>query len=214
MKKSAYYPIILFCIVELLILLLNPSIGYAYAAPDVSAVFSEDEANRIWDIARSKPIVPDKADTDDTNTIGLLSSYPIRKGVILITGDKYKNLIPSGHAAIIYSSSEVVESLENGVVLGKNNWNSSHGTVTGLSVNRTSAFQDAKAADWCYSQRGKPYNFNFFDKYTRSSFYCSQLVWAAYFDLHGVDLDTPAFGSAVYPGELAASSYTNTIYIK
>ena len=82
----------------------------------------------------------------------------------------------------------------------------------GLNVNETTTAQDAAAANWCYSQIGKPYNYNFFDRDTRNSFYCSQLVWAAYKDLYGIDLDTSAWGNAVYPTELVMSSHTSTIY--
>ena len=51
--------------------------------------------------------------------------YPTTKGRILVTGDAYKNLIPTGHAAIVYSQNRVVEALSNGVVTGKNDWNKS-----------------------------------------------------------------------------------------
>lgn len=44
------------------------------------------------------------------------------KGIILVTTDLYKGVIESGHAAIVYSESKVVEALADGVVLGKNNW--------------------------------------------------------------------------------------------
>jgi uncharacterized protein YycO len=105
-----------------------------------------------------------------------------------------------------------VESTDQGVVLGSNNWASSKEVVYGLNVNETTTAQDAAAANWCYSQIGKPYNYNFFDRDTRNSFYCSQLVWAAYKDLYGIDLDTSAWGNAVYPTELVMSSHTSTIY--
>ena len=60
--------------------------------------------------------------------------YPTTKGRILVTGDAYKNLIPTGHAAIVYSQNRVVEALSNGVVTGKNDWNKSKNTCWGLYV--------------------------------------------------------------------------------
>lgn len=45
-------------------------------------------------------------------------------------------------------------------------------------------------------------------------FYCSQLVWAAFKDNYGIDLDTSDFGDAVHPMELVNSSKTYTIYKK
>lgn len=44
--------------------------------------------------------------------------YPTTKGRILVTGDAYRNLIPTGHAAIVFSWNRDVEALSNGVVTG------------------------------------------------------------------------------------------------
>ncbi|MDD7267193.1 MAG: YiiX/YebB-like N1pC/P60 family cysteine hydrolase [Lachnospiraceae bacterium] len=84
----------------------------------------------------------------------------------------------------------------------------------GVTVKRTTNLEDRTAADWCYNQIGKPYNFNFLNTETRSSFYCSQLVWAAFLDNFGINLDTSSFGGAVHPLELAASPETRVIYEK
>lgn len=48
----------------------------------------------------------------------------------------------------------------------------------------------------------------------KEKFYCSQLVWAAFKDNYGIDLDTSDFGDAVHPMELVNSSKTYTIYKK
>lgn len=139
-------------------------------------------------------------------------SYPTRKGVILVTADAYKNLIPTGHAAIIYSKTKVVESVASGVSWGKNNWKSTKKTVFGVGVKATSEKQDAKAADWCKKRIGKAYNYNYFNVNTREKFYCSQLVWAAYKDLYGVNMNTAVFGSAIHPLELVSSAQTSLVY--
>lgn len=139
--------------------------------------------------------------------------YPTRKGTILVTADAYKGLIPTGHAAIVWSSSKVIESTAKGVVWGKNNWRQTKKTVYGLTVRGTTAKQDAAAADWCRKQIGKKYNYNYFNKSTRAKFYCSQLVWAAFKDLYKIDLDTSLFTKyAVHPMELVYSSKTSLIY--
>lgn len=49
--------------------------------------------------------------------------------------------------------------------------------------------QSASISSYALEQKGDPYNWNFFDKYTEDSFYCSQLVWAAYFRNGGTDFD-------------------------
>ncbi|MFR4505408.1 MAG: hypothetical protein ACLT4K_09990 [Catenibacterium sp.] len=71
--------------------------------------------------------------------------YPTTKGRILVTGDAYKNLIPTGHAAIVYSQNRVVEALSNGVVTGKNDWNKSKNTCWGLYVTDVTENQAKKS---------------------------------------------------------------------
>ena len=137
--------------------------------------------------------------------------------MIVVTGDYYKNLIPTGHAAIVYSSTKVVESLSNGVVVGKNDWYSTKKTCYGGSVRSTTTTQDANVANWCYNRIGKPYNYNYFNTSTRSKFYCSQLVWAGFLDLYGIDLNTsdfkvPGLGNPVHPLELLDNNYTYVTY--
>ena len=139
--------------------------------------------------------------------------YPTRKGTILVTSDAYKNLIPTGHAAIVWNSSRVIESVSRGVVWGNNNWRQTKKNIYGLSVKATTVSQDAKAADWCRKQIGKKYNYNYFSNSTRAKFYCSQLVWAAFKDLYRIDLDTSLFTKyAVHPMELVYSNKTALIY--
>lgn len=140
--------------------------------------------------------------------------YSYRKGVILVTPDAYKGLIPTGHAAIGYSSSEVVESLSSGVQRGPNNWYATKDQAYQTSVRDTTAAQDAAAADWADGQRGKPYNWNYLDRGTRSRFYCSHLVWAAFNDRFGIDLDTSAYLWAIHPMELVNTSAVYLIYRK
>lgn len=144
-------------------------------------------------------------------------TYPTRKGMILVTGDYYKNLIPTGHAAILYSSTKVVEALADGVVVGRNDWNTTRTTCYAGSVRSTTTAQDASAADWCYTKIGTPYNYNYFNTSTRSKFYCSQLVYSAFLDLYGIDLNTsdfdiPLLGNPVHPLELLDNNYTYVTY--
>ncbi|MBQ6376816.1 MAG: hypothetical protein IJJ52_04230 [Lachnospiraceae bacterium] len=141
-------------------------------------------------------------------------SYPTRKGTILVTTDFYKGLIPTGHAAIVYSRNNVIESVSNGVVWGKNNWKSTKREFYGVTLRNTSGNQDAAAADWCRKQIGKRYNFNYFNTGTRQRFYCSQLVWAAFKDKYGINMNTAAFGNAVHPIELVTTNKTCTIYYR
>lgn len=198
--------------------------------------FNAETIEKKWEEVNKKIAL--KADTKDkaatrgsmlqTSASGNVSAqstgtYPTRKGVILVTADKYKGIIPLGHAAIIYSASYVVESVAEGVVLGRNNWNTTRETCYGVTVSGTTASQDAQAADYCYRQLNKPYNYNYFNMGTRQSFYCSHLVWASFKDLFGIDLNTSfadirlgsiVIATAIHPLELVDTSLTYTIYVK
>ena len=114
--------------------------------------------------------------------------YPTQKGTILVTSDWTYRMIPTGHAAIVWDENHVIEAQTAGVMWGKNNWMSTRREVYGLKVKETTPAQDAAAAEWCKGQIGKSYNYNFLNKRTRDSFYCSQLVWAAFYDLFDIDL--------------------------
>lgn len=179
-------------------------------------VFPEEEVKKIEEEVEQLPLEMDKVDDTSTGSdqIASIGKYPTRKGVILVTKDKYKGLIPTGHAAIVWSSKSVIESTADGVKWGKNNWSSKKKTCYGVTVKTTTAKNDRGAANWCRNQIGKPYNYNYLNVKTRSKFYCSQLVWAAYKDKYGVDLNTSKFGKAIHPMELVESSKTRMIYKK
>lgn len=95
-------------------------------------------------------------------------------------------------------------------------WVKNKKTVWQLGVKRTSVQQDWNAGWWAGNQKGKPYNTNFWNMKQTKSFYCSQLVWAAYYYTAGVDLDKTDnnIGSAwaIHPGELVNNKETAIIY--
>lgn len=172
----------------------------------------EEDVEAAIAIADAKPIVPDKGVTSRA----VSGAYPTRKGVILVTPTNASlgGATFVGHAAIIYSNNKVVEALSDGVTLGRNNWNTVKTKCYGVTVSSTTYAQDAAAADFCYRQIGCPYNYNFLNVNTRSKYYCSQLVWAAFLDLYGIDLNTSTLGNVVTPMELVNTSKTSAIYIK
>ncbi len=144
-------------------------------------------------------------------------SYPSRPGTILVTPDnmnKAARLLKLGHAAIVLNRSTVVEAALPTVKTSKNAWKrrARVNRVYGVSVNRTSRQQDRKAARWCCRQVGKPYNKNYMNIFTRKKFYCSHLVWAAFLDNFGIDMDTPAYGRMIAPMELVDSTETTVVY--
>ena len=171
---------------------------------------------RLIDQANALPV---KSDPKATTTTGIApasayGSYSKRKGVILVTPDFLKGLIPTGHAAIGYSSTQVVESVSSGVVRGSHNWNTAKSQAYEVTPKGTSAAQDVTAANWANGKLGKPYNYNYLNTGTRSEFYCSQLVWAAFKDNFGIDMNTILFLNAVHPMELVNNDKVNLIYRK
>ncbi|WP_342372804.1 YiiX/YebB-like N1pC/P60 family cysteine hydrolase [Propioniciclava soli] len=191
----------------------------AHAAPAPNAMSASDAATTAALVARADTLpvsIDPKASvrTGAASPLASYGSYPTRKGVILVTPDAFKNLIPTGHAAIIYSSSTVVEAVSGGVVTGSNNWNSTKSQAYAVTTKATSSAQDATAAGWAYGQRGKPYNWNYFNTGTRNSFYCSHLVWASYKDNFGIDLNTSAYWGAVHPMELVNNSQVSLLWRK
>ena len=232
MKKRSWLYVVaivfVFCVT-----IFSPSL---YAAQNLmsnaSDVFPEEEVEQLKrEIEQSLGVSFDQENHDKMMFFGKVPSdeihrlnnnplrsyrpnnFPTRKGLILITDDAYKDLIPTGHAGIIYGNHMVVESIIFGV--GQQTdyyWWGFKKNIYAVSVNRTTKEEDERAADWCYNQIGKPYNFNYQDIYRRDAFYCSQLVHAAFWDLYRIDLNTKAFGKAVHPLELMNNGQVSLVY--
>lgn len=191
----------------------------AHAAPADTGMTADEAATTAALVERANTLplsvdAKDKSKKPGLTPMSAYGYYPTRKGVILATSDAYKGLIPTGHAAIIYTSTTVVESLSGGVTTGSNRWNETKNQAYGVSVSSTTATQDATAANWTYRQIGKPYNWNYLDTGTRSKFYCSQLVWASFKDNFGIDLDTAAYLWAIHPMEFVGNAKTYLIWRK
>ncbi len=134
--------------------------------------------------------------------------YPKRKGVILYTSDKYKG-IPLGHAGMVIDKKWTIEAVKEGVRWKKNDWDTRYKKAYALGVKGTSVRQDARAGDYCIKQLNKDYNYNYYNISTRKKFYCSHLVYAAYLDTCGVDLNTPEFDSFVPVYRASRINYSN-----
>ncbi len=142
-----------------------------------------------------------------------------RDGVICIS-DSYAitPLFNNGHAGIVAADPYYYATIESnpgtGVQVVYGNWTNrfSGSTVYQIGVKKTSIQDDQNVAYWAARQIGKPYNHEFFNINTRNKFYCSQLVWAGYKDVTGVDIGTWDWGYAIHPFELLKSSETVLIY--
>ncbi|MDR2465559.1 MAG: hypothetical protein LBD38_04715 [Streptococcaceae bacterium] len=146
------------------------------------------------------------------------NEYNRRKGVILVTPDYMKGLLPTGHSSICYNKAKVIEANVDGVEFGKNNWNVSKKQSYIVTLKKTTAKQDEMLAEYCKRQINKKYNFNYFDINTRSGFYCSQLIYAAAKDLYKINLNGSAFysilGNPIHPLELVDNSKVTLLYRK
>lgn len=150
-------------------------------------------------------------------------SWSWRDGVICVTDAGSSLLVTnSWHAGIVAPQRNYVvaeaEGVGKKVRLQGGDWKSRFpkNKVWQVGVTRTSVQQDWNAGNWAGKQVGKPYNLNFWNIKQKGSFYCSQLVWAAYYYTCGVDLDKTDnnIGSAwaVHPGEFVNNSQTSIIY--
>jgi uncharacterized protein YycO len=119
-----------------------------------------------------------------------------------------------GHAAVVSDvSGYTVESFGNkgnlnGVRHWINDWTTRYEKVKGLRVNGANLSDYSYAASYARQQIGKPYNYNFFNIETTNSFYCSQLVWRAFYN-RGFDLND---GWAVWPVDLIESPLSYAFY--
>ncbi len=171
-----------------------------------------EKAQKLADKTKGKHFSDTKLNTsNDVASTLSTSSYPTRSGVILVTTDGSISGIGTGHAGIVWSSATTVESFpDGGVQTMPNNWNSRYNSVYGVTVKGTTSNQDDSASNWCYNKRGDGYNWDFWNTSTRSKFYCSQLVWAAFNDKYDINLDDD--GGIIWPVDLVNTKNTSIVY--
>lgn len=122
----------------------------------------------------------------------------------------------AGHAAIVSNTAtKTVESFaksfspinKDGVQWYSNTWGSRLKVLMLRPEGATIAKYKA-AATYAQNQVGDPYNWNFANKMTETSFYCSQLVWRAWLK-QGINIETGSFPNvAVTPADLVNSTNT------
>lgn len=156
--------------------------------------FEEDTS-----ILDGKALMVDKAD----RTRAQLGKWSWRDGVIALTdGGKKLLFVNSWHAAIVvpqYYYTVAEAGPDNGVFLthstkDKNEFLARYpkNQVWQVGVTSTSIEQDWVAGEWAGRQVGKPYNSEILKDIRRTDkFYCSSLIWAAYYYTTNYDLDLP-----------------------
>jgi len=157
--------------------------------------------------------------------------YPnvsLRPGDIVIghyPGQEYTIVGYWSHAGILYKYDPtvgdwlVVEALFEGVRINTlREFMSRYSAVIILRVKGVTDSQALSAANWAYSKLGYPYDYNgYYKQVYGPSYYCSELVWAAYMVMTGVDIDAyywlPQNWYGVLPGEIVADSDVYTLWL-
>ncbi|MEM0376971.1 MAG: YiiX/YebB-like N1pC/P60 family cysteine hydrolase [Thermofilum sp.] len=154
-------------------------------------------------------------------------NVPLSPGDIVIghyPGQEYTVVGYWSHAGILYKYDSrvgdwlVVEALFEGVRVNTlREFMSRYSAVVILRVKGVTSTQAASAANWAYSKLGYPYDYNgYYKQVNGPSYYCSELVWAAYMATTKVDIDAyywlPQNWYGVLPGEIVADSDTYTIW--
>ena len=137
-------------------------------------------------------------------------------GAFLVTKDNLTGFIPFvGHVGIILDQRTVVQAGPfDGVYYGPNDCDTSKITCYAAVPKELDNKKFINAANWAASKKGSSYNFNFFSWKNKDAnkFYCSQLVWAAYYNACNFDL-APKRQMILFPADLINDdSITDIIY--
>ncbi|MFU8692747.1 YiiX/YebB-like N1pC/P60 family cysteine hydrolase (plasmid) [Rossellomorea sp. FS2] len=143
-----------------------------------------------------------KPGTDSKFDALATSSSVGTEGDVLATMDSSssKGIFNYGHAAIVrWDDNYTIEAYPNGgVQYKKNDWKTRYNKVRGFWVKGASLSHYDKAENYAKAQLGEPYNTGF-GKWPTDRWYCSQLVWRAWYQ-QGFDIDDG--GSVVSPADL------------
>lgn len=201
------------CLLAMGMLVVQPEFIHAAEKPaPAEEVFDQETVDKLVQKAREEVKKEAlKRNVKARNGIMNFGVHPEYKGLILVTTDAFKGLIPTGHAAIVWNKKVVYEAVKKGVSEGANDWEQSKDEFYGVQVKDATAQQDQQVARFCKAQVGKPYNLNYYEVATRKKFYCSQLVWADFLDKTGINLNEPDFGKAIHPMELVNTDKTRTV---
>lgn len=213
------------CIILTVAILVSFSVVATAGEKDEYKKFREQDAKAIEQINKNmdkllaegkKAAAKDvKSDTTLLRASSLGTYGDILVSLILDSG----SIAFAGHAGIVDSNSSItIESFaksfspidKDGVQYYTNNWANSSGALLVRPYGATSS-QYNTAVAYSNTHVGKPYNWNFFNKTTTSSFYCSQLVWLAWLDA-GIDVEAGSFPNGIIaPADLVNSSNTYVV---
>ena len=156
--------------------------------------YSDSNGNKYFEYYAGTGSMPSLRSSGGGSDDGDVEPFPrtTYPGYVLATKDGSTQSGSSfiGHAGLILDSTHTVESSpwHDGVYQGSSNdwmgWENGRPKKSTLyilmphTVKHPWLYYDQTypASDWAFTQIGKPYNWNYFDRKTKDSYYCSQLV--------------------------------------
>lgn len=212
--------IIIICSLLIFSLGLNSKFVHAENYVKDSDLFSKEQI-KMWEEeaiknAEIKGVSFDK--NVNPNDRGTYGGWTWRDGVICVTTSKVIGVIETGHAGLIAPAPDYYATIESnpekGVHASFQSWDTKYPQYKSWQVGvlSTTEYEDHLAAKWASAQKGKVYNYKVYDKERTDAFYCSQLVWAAYLNATGVDLNTSSWGKIIHPYEFLDNDNTTIIY--
>lgn len=174
-------------------------------SPDSYKKMTEDE-KQIVDYAKNNKQLESK---NSVAASGVDKYGGMLNGYYFIGTEGSSGQLGTGHVAIVSDSQyrQTTEAyLNGGVQKYIRKWDNAKKFYKSMAIGSTST-RRANAVKYAVSKVGKPYNTNFFDKWTESKFYCSQLVWRAWYN-QGIDIDDRKTDTIVSPIEVGLSNNT------
>lgn len=113
--------------------------------------------------------------------------------------------LPHGHIGMYFTPTQIIESANptDGVRIASVADRKVASGSRIMYVYGLTETQNSVAANWAFTKKGNEYNYNFALNRMcgTSAFNCSQLVWCAFKETAGLDLDRDG-GSGVYPADI------------
>ncbi|MBA4538367.1 hypothetical protein H1Z61_14810 [Bacillus aquiflavi] len=123
-------------------------------------------------------------------------------------------LIEHGHVGMYYTADTLVESVPSYGVRSLNRSNKKVGEGARImTVSNTTSTEKNSSANWAYNRIGESYSYNFATNRLTSCTgdkNCSKLVWCAWKNVTGLDLDSNG-GLGVYPKDIRDHSRVTAI---
>jgi uncharacterized protein YycO len=118
------------------------------------------------------------------------------------------------HTSIYIGNGSAIGSFYGGVITYPIEYLKYKSQVMILRVNTSDEIRE-RAVEFAESKVGYPFNWMMLDKKQGNSYYCSELIWAAYYNASNwkINLDSidTVSNTPIFPDDIASSNYTEKI---